>query len=131
MSTKLAFLVVVFCAVVLLPAVVQCRSLYNRSRRSGISDQRLAELETLAGLKSLRHRLKGISFPVAYGLVDPNKIGKRKRSFESLEDAQQQQQGTEYQAGEDGGLEELLSGMPTPEVVPRMRPASSDQLLRI
>ncbi|CAN8027444.1 unnamed protein product [Ixodes persulcatus] len=131
MSTKLAFLVI-FCAVVLLPAIVQCRSLYNRSRRSGISDQRLAELETLAGLKSLRHRLKGISFPVAYGLVDPNKIGKRKRSFESLEDSQQpqQQQGGEYQTGEDGGLEDLLSGMPTPDVVSRMRP-SSDQLLRI
>ncbi|CAN7942227.1 unnamed protein product, partial [Ixodes hexagonus] len=112
------------------------RSHCSRSRRSGISDQRLAELETLAGLKSLRHRLKGISFPVAYGLVDPNKIGKRKRSFESLEDAQQpqqqqaQQQGIEYQAGEDGGLEDLLNGMPTPEVVSRMRP-SSDQLLRI
>lgn len=106
----------------------------SRSRRSGISDQRLAELETLAGLKSLRHRLKGITFPVAYGLVDPNKIGKRKRSFESLEDGQQQQQQqqhqAEYQGSEDGAFEDLLTGMPTAEVVGRMRPPA-EQLLRI
>lgn len=149
MASKLIFLVVL-CAVVLLPAIVHCRSIFNsRDRRSGISDQRLAELETLAGLKSLRHRLKGITFPVAYGLVDPNKIGKRKRSFESQEDSQQQQQQSPTQHGgrqaaggvggdsslyqgvvDEGALEDFLTGLPTPDVgASRVR--SADQLLRI
>ncbi|XP_077517566.1 uncharacterized protein LOC144128214 isoform X1 [Amblyomma americanum] len=146
-SSKLTFLVVL-CAVVLLPAIVHCRSMFNsRDRRSGISDQRLAELETLAGLKSLRHRLKGITFPVAYGLVDPNKIGKRKRSFESLEEPQQQPQTQRgRQAGvvgadssssalyqgvvDDGALEDFLTGLPTPDVTAQ-RVRSPDQLLRI
>lgn len=149
MASKLIFLVVL-CAVVLLPAIVHCRSIFNsRDRRSGISDQRLAELEALAGLKSLRHRLKGITFPVAYGLVDPNKIGKRKRSFESQEDSQQQQQQSPTQHGgrqaaggvggdsslyqgvvDEGALEDFLTGLPTPDVgASRVR--SADQLLRI
>lgn len=152
MASKLIFLVVL-CAVVLLPAIVHCRSIFNsRDRRSGISDQRLAELEALAGLKSLRHRLKGITFPVAYGLVDPNKIGKRKRSFESQEDNQLQQQQQQQSATQHGGrqatggvggdsslyqgvvdegaLEDFLTGLPTPDVgASRVR--SADQLLRI
>ncbi|XP_037570048.1 uncharacterized protein LOC119450615 [Dermacentor silvarum] len=145
-GSKLTFLVFL-CAVVLLPAIVHCRSIFNRDRRSGISDQRLAELETLAGLKSLRHRLKGITFPVAYGLVDPNKIGKRKRSFESLEDSQQaqpqSQQGRQAAATDassssslyqnivdDAALEDYLTGLPTPDVTAQ-RVRSPDQLLRI
>ncbi|KAH8025073.1 hypothetical protein HPB51_002969 [Rhipicephalus microplus] len=145
-GSKLTLLVFLF-AVVILPAVVNCRSLFHRDRRSGISDQRLAELETLAGLKSLRHRLKGITFPVAYGLVDPNKIGKRKRSFESQEESQQpqQQSQSDRQAGatdassssslyqnivDDAALEDYLTGLPTPDVTAQ-RVRSPDQLLRI
>ncbi|KAL1424305.1 hypothetical protein MTO96_003587 [Rhipicephalus appendiculatus] len=145
-GSKLTLLVFLF-AVVVLPAIVHCRSLFHRDRRSGISDQRLAELETLAGLKSLRHRLKGITFPVAYGLVDPNKIGKRKRSFESQEESQQQQQQSQSgrQAGaadassssslyqnimDDAALEDYLTGLPTPDVTAQ-RVSSPDQLLRI
>ncbi|XP_050040855.1 uncharacterized protein [Dermacentor andersoni] len=145
-GSKITFLVFLF-AVVVLPAIVHCRSIFSRDRRSGISDQRLAELETLAGLKSLRHRLKGIKFPVAYGLVDPNQIGKRKRSFDSLEESQQAQQPSQRggQSGatdtssssslyqnlvDDAALEDYLTGLPTPDVTaPRIR--SPGQLIRI
>ncbi|CAG2113827.1 unnamed protein product [Medioppia subpectinata] len=46
--------------------------------RSGISDQRLAELETLLELKRLRENLRTRT-PVAYGLIDPTKIGRRRK----------------------------------------------------
>jgi len=50
----------------------------KREKRSGISDQRLAELETLLELKRLRETLRTRT-PVAYGLFDPAKIGKRRK----------------------------------------------------
>ncbi|CAG2167045.1 unnamed protein product [Oppiella nova] len=50
----------------------------NREKRSGISDQRLAELETLLELKRLRENLRTRT-PVAYGLIDPAKIGRRRK----------------------------------------------------
>ncbi|XP_064482648.1 uncharacterized protein LOC135395341 [Ornithodoros turicata] len=111
-------IVVVCFTVALLPLAVHCRSVLSRSRRSGISDQRLAELETLAGLKSLRHRLKGITFPVAFGLIDPNKIGKRKRSFESLEDLQRSAEDQRT----DEGVDDIFTGLPA--TVGRMRRSS-------
>jgi len=46
----------------------------NRQKRSGIVDQRIAELE------SMLSRTRGKSMPVAAGLFDPDRIGKRKRS---------------------------------------------------
>ncbi|GIX90136.1 uncharacterized protein CEXT_554931 [Caerostris extrusa] len=49
----------------------------ERERRSGISDQRLAELETLLALA--KH---GGSKDVAYGVIDPIMLGKRKRSYD-------------------------------------------------
>ncbi|GAB6023681.1 hypothetical protein CHUAL_008443 [Chamberlinius hualienensis] len=52
-----------------------------RSKRSGISDQRVAELETIIALTNMRNRLRNSQ--VAYGLIDPEKIGKRKRSYVS------------------------------------------------
>ncbi|XP_023212603.1 uncharacterized protein LOC111615419 [Centruroides sculpturatus] len=54
----------------------------NRERRSGISDQRLAELETLLALS----KFKSFHTPVAYGLLDLEKIGKRKRSIEDAKE---------------------------------------------
>jgi hypothetical protein len=48
-------------------------------KRSGISDQRLAELETLLELQRLREKLRTRPPPIAYGLVDPAKIGRRKK----------------------------------------------------
>ncbi|XP_054164753.1 uncharacterized protein LOC128962406 [Oppia nitens] len=50
----------------------------KREKRSGISDQRLAELETLLELKRLRENLRTRT-PVAYGLIDPAKIGRRRK----------------------------------------------------
>ncbi|GFW23912.1 uncharacterized protein TNCV_945961 [Trichonephila clavipes] len=51
---------------------------YYRERRSGISDQRLAELETLLALA--KHG--GGNKDVAYGVIDPIMLGKRKRSYD-------------------------------------------------
>lgn len=49
-----------------------------RVKRSGISDQRLAELETLLALKRMRdEHLKNRM--VAFGLFDPEQIGRRRR----------------------------------------------------
>ncbi|XP_020291389.1 uncharacterized protein LOC109858488 [Pseudomyrmex gracilis] len=49
--------------------------LHLRSRR--ISDQRLAELETLLALQ----KVKGVVVPVGLGKVDPAIIGRRRRSL--------------------------------------------------
>ncbi|XP_076314803.1 uncharacterized protein LOC143227195 [Tachypleus tridentatus] len=55
---------------------------YNREKRSGVSDQRLAELETLIAMyKHARNRAKEITSPVAFGVFDPMNLGKRKRSY--------------------------------------------------
>ncbi|XP_046477287.1 uncharacterized protein [Neodiprion pinetum] len=51
------------------------------SRQKRVSDQRLAELETLLALSKLRGRL--VTVPVAFGQVDPTIIGRRRRSMES------------------------------------------------
>lgn len=48
-----------------------------RDKRSGISDQRLAELETLINIAKQKNRVRP---PIAFGVVDPMKVGKRKRS---------------------------------------------------
>jgi hypothetical protein len=56
----------------------------SRSKRSGISDQRLAELETLLALKRLRDQQMRSRGPVAYGAFDPDKIGKRRRRSVNL-----------------------------------------------
>lgn len=102
--------VAVLCVtVVLLPITVHCRSVMARSPRSGISDQRLAELETLAGLKSLQSR-----FRTGLGIIDPSKLGKRKRSFESLEELQR--------SAEDQRTEEdIFTGLPAGSIVGGMR----------
>jgi len=50
----------------------------ERQKRSGISDQRLAELETLLALSRMKGKL--VTVPVAFGVIDPDKIGKRKRA---------------------------------------------------
>ncbi|KAI4500977.1 hypothetical protein M0802_003780 [Mischocyttarus mexicanus] len=49
------------------------------SRRKRVSDQRLAELETLLGL-STKMKGKVITIPVAYGVLDPAKVGRKRRS---------------------------------------------------
>lgn len=55
-----------------------------RQRRSGYSDQRLAELETIFALADMSHRRRISTNPqVGFGVVDIHKIGKRKRSSEA------------------------------------------------
>ena len=54
-------LILLFCLLLLL----------HRRKRSGISDQRLMELETLLALERLREQLKD---PVAFGLIDPDRM---------------------------------------------------------
>ncbi|KAK2588196.1 hypothetical protein KPH14_004235 [Odynerus spinipes] len=63
---------------VLVPEPAQARPSGIISRRKRVSDQRLAELETLLGLS----KIKGIviTVPVAFGVVDPAKIGRKRRS---------------------------------------------------
>ena len=47
-------------------------TLDTRSKRSGISDQRLMELETLLALERLREQQ--FKDPVAFGLIDPDRM---------------------------------------------------------
>lgn len=47
----------------------------RRYRR--LSDQRLAELETILGLRNV----KGVAVPVAFGKVDPAVVGRKRRSI--------------------------------------------------
>lgn len=46
-------------------------------RQKRVSDQRLAELETLLALAKMRGKL--VTVPIGFGKIDPVKIGKRKR----------------------------------------------------
>ena len=50
----------------------------QRSKRSGISDQRLAELEEMLRVEMIRAAMQPQP-QVAYGLFDPAKIGRRRR----------------------------------------------------
>jgi len=78
-------LVFIFTFIVLFVEIYQVANGHPvRSKRSGISDQRLAELETLIALSNMRGRIRNAQ--VAYGVIDPDKIGKRKRSFIKDED---------------------------------------------
>ena len=47
-----------------------CCLLYSRQRR--VSDQRLAEIETLLGLLKMKGKL--VKVPIAFGLLDPKKM---------------------------------------------------------
>ncbi|XP_011495397.1 PREDICTED: uncharacterized protein LOC105360243 [Ceratosolen solmsi marchali] len=48
------------------------------SRPKRVSDQRLAEIETWLALSKMKGKL--VTVPVGFGQVDPNKIGRRRRS---------------------------------------------------
>ncbi|XP_029056326.1 uncharacterized protein LOC114883081 isoform X1 [Osmia bicornis bicornis] len=64
---------------ILMPTTTHARpppSLLSRQRR--VSDQRLAEIETLIGLENVKGKV--VTVPVAFGVVDLNKIGRRRRS---------------------------------------------------
>ncbi|KAF7410264.1 hypothetical protein HZH68_004645 [Vespula germanica] len=63
---------------VLIPEPTEARPSGIISRRKRISDQRLAELETLVALSNMRGRI--ITVPVGLGVIDPAKIGRKRRS---------------------------------------------------
>ncbi|XP_017787609.1 PREDICTED: uncharacterized protein LOC108570283 [Habropoda laboriosa] len=71
-------LVVCVLIVVLMPANSYARPPPLLSRQRRVSDQRLAEIETLLGLQNVRGRV--VTVPVAFGMLDPDKIGRRRRS---------------------------------------------------
>lgn len=70
----------VLCALnaILMPDTIYARppSLLSRQRR--ISDQKLAEIETLIGLNEMKGMVKTV--PVGFGAFDLKKIGRRRRS---------------------------------------------------
>ncbi|XP_012263770.1 uncharacterized protein LOC105690530 [Athalia rosae] len=68
----------VILVLVLLAAENDARPSGRISRQKRVSDQRLAELETLLALERIRGQL--VTVPVAFGRVDPAKIGRRRRS---------------------------------------------------
>ncbi|XP_043475637.1 uncharacterized protein LOC122507140 [Leptopilina heterotoma] len=62
----------------LVPEVAHARPSGFLSRQKRVSDQRLAELETLMALSRLKGKL--VTVPVGFGRVDPAKIGRKRRS---------------------------------------------------
>ncbi|XP_070154153.1 uncharacterized protein [Polyergus mexicanus] len=50
---------------------------WHLSRYRRLSDQRIAELETILGLRNV----KGVAVPIAFGKVDPAVVGRKRRSI--------------------------------------------------
>ncbi|XP_045584191.2 uncharacterized protein [Procambarus clarkii] len=73
-TMKVVVLLVVCCALLAPPAAA--RPPYRQKR---VSDQRLAELETLLALAKMKNR-KYVTLPVGFGLIDVKQIGRRKRA---------------------------------------------------
>ncbi|XP_057378259.1 uncharacterized protein LOC130700232 [Daphnia carinata] len=76
----------------LLAVSIQAYPSWRGSRQKRVSDQRLAELQTLLALARLKGKMSSSSGKY-YGYVDPSKIGRKKRSQDeesdgSLMDAQ-------------------------------------------
>ncbi|XP_033325088.1 uncharacterized protein LOC117219773 [Megalopta genalis] len=65
-------------AVMIMPDQAYARPPPLLSRQRRVSDQRLAEIETLLGLENVRGKV--VTVPVAFGVLDPDKIGRRRRS---------------------------------------------------
>ncbi|XP_064088129.1 uncharacterized protein LOC135202566 [Macrobrachium nipponense] len=89
MVMKCCLLLVVSCALLTTP--VTARPSHRQKR---VSDQRLAELETLLALARMKNR-KFVTVPVGYGLIDVHQIGRRKRS-EPLEIGHQDASSSDY-----------------------------------
>ncbi|KAF7987833.1 hypothetical protein HCN44_003696 [Aphidius gifuensis] len=65
--------------IALLPRPIDARFIDGvLSRHKRVSDQRIAELEALVALAKMRGLL--VTVPVGFGRVDPDKIGRRRRS---------------------------------------------------
>ncbi|XP_017779900.1 PREDICTED: uncharacterized protein LOC108565117 [Nicrophorus vespilloides] len=68
--------------IVLIVIFVQNVSAKPYSRVKRVSDQRLAELETLVALSKMSGKL--VTVPLGYGKFDPKIIGRKRRSQTSL-----------------------------------------------
>ncbi|XP_050700543.1 uncharacterized protein LOC126987542 isoform X2 [Eriocheir sinensis] len=77
-TMRLLLLLVVCCALLVPPA-----SARPPHRQKRVSDQRLAELETLLALAKMNR--KYVTLPVGFGLIDVKQIGRRKRSVPAVE----------------------------------------------
>jgi len=75
-----SLVLVVVMALVCSLCIVQAYPTWNRNKR--VSDQRLAELETLLALARLKGRFANVQ--VGYGFINPNKIGRKKRAVDDL-----------------------------------------------
>ncbi|XP_071525017.1 uncharacterized protein [Panulirus ornatus] len=73
-TMRLLLLLVVCCALLAPPAAAR-----PPHRQKRVSDQRLAELETLLALAKMKNR-KYVTLPVGFGLIDVKQIGRRKRA---------------------------------------------------
>ncbi|KAK3926465.1 UDP-N-acetylglucosamine--N-acetylmuramyl-(pentapeptide) pyrophosphoryl-undecaprenol N-acetylglucosamine transferase [Frankliniella fusca] len=119
-SSSLTLLAAAAVLVLLAPAVL-ARPPHRQKR---VSDQRLGELEALLALKKLRGKL--VTVPVAFGQINPNDYGRKRRSaphasssaslLERLLEAQQAQQ-DDLLAGLDvyDELPAALEAAPAPE----------------
>lgn len=79
-----SILAVIFFGVLLSLQQVDAKPFGLLSRQKRISDQRLAELETLIALAKMKG--KYVTIPVGFGRtdLDPIKLGRKKRSIEQL-----------------------------------------------
>ncbi|XP_042213694.1 uncharacterized protein LOC121860588 [Homarus americanus] len=94
---RLLLLLVICCALLTPPAAAR-----PPHRQKRVSDQRLAELETLLALAKMKNR-KYVTLPVGFGLIDVKQIGRRKRAAAVSLDAPRdmtQQDLDEYDIGE-------------------------------
>ncbi|XP_066998509.2 uncharacterized protein [Anabrus simplex] len=79
-SSRLAASLLALFVLLALLAPISHAAPYSRQKR--VSDQRLAELETMLALNRLKGRL--VTVPVGFGKVDPNYLGRRRRSDDSM-----------------------------------------------
>ncbi|XP_058800911.1 uncharacterized protein LOC131669789 [Phymastichus coffea] len=77
-SASAPTLAAILVAASLLVRIAEARPSRILSRPKRVSDQRLAELETLVSLAKMKGKL--ITVPIGYGHVDPYKLGRRRRS---------------------------------------------------
>ncbi|XP_034191155.1 uncharacterized protein LOC117609218 isoform X2 [Osmia lignaria lignaria] len=63
---------------ILMPTTTHARPPPSLLRQRRVSDQRLAEIETIIGLENVKGKV--VTVPVGFGVVDINKIGRRRRS---------------------------------------------------
>lgn len=83
LSLPLLMTLAACCALLLPPATARPQQTSSIEKR--VSDQRLAELETLLAMAVSNRRMSDM--PVGFGLIDPHAIGRRKRSSYPLSDA--------------------------------------------